>query len=156
MWHDWVNVDATAYSNSVTLPLKGAKLLSQVEDVSNVAFSTTDLANLGVALDLRPEVEVSDIVLEILDINLWGHEVRSIFGKTEIGEGSQILGRYQLGIFVDTIGESATNLGFGFKEADLDRGNRVILVGLREELESGQASWATADHSNLHDVVDSC
>lgn len=55
-----------------------------------------------------------------------------------------------LSIFVHAIGESASDLGFSFEEADLDRGDGEILMSMSEEFEGSQASWATADDSNLH------
>jgi hypothetical protein len=89
--HDWVDVDAAAYSYSVALPLKGARLLSQVDNVADVVVSTANFVDLGVALDHRPKVEVSGIVFEILYINFRGDEVRGIVWEAKVGKGSQIL-----------------------------------------------------------------
>lgn len=38
-----------------------------------------------------------------------------------------------LSVFVDAIGESASDLGLSFKESDLDRRNGEVLVGVSKE-----------------------
>lgn len=85
---DRVDVDTAADSYSVTLPLEGAGLLSQVENVADAVVSTANLVNSNVALNHMPKLEVSSIVLEILDISLRGHKIRGIIWETKVGESS--------------------------------------------------------------------
>jgi hypothetical protein len=89
--HDWVDVDSTADSNGITLPIKGTTLVAQRDDMANIVRSTTNFVSLCVTLDHRPEGEVGGVVLEILDVDFRGNEVGGIVWKTKVGESSQIL-----------------------------------------------------------------
>lgn len=89
--HDWVDVDSTADSDGIALPIKGTSLVAQRDDMSNVVRSTTNFLNLCVTLDLRPEFEVGGVVLEILNVDFRGNEIRGIVWQTKVGESSEIL-----------------------------------------------------------------
>lgn len=59
-------------------------------------WSTTDVFNFGPAFDAGPKIEGRRVVLEILNIYLWRHEVGSIVWKSEVGKGREVFGGYKL------------------------------------------------------------
>ena len=89
--HDWVDVDSTADSDGIALPIRGTSFVAQRDDMSNIVRSTTNFLNLRVTLDHRPEFEVGGVVLEILNVDFRGNEVRGIVWETKVGESSEIL-----------------------------------------------------------------
>lgn len=92
VWDDGVDVDTAADSYSIAFPPKGARLAGQVNDMAEVGRSAADFDNLCFELNHRSKVEVSDIVLEILDVDLGSHKIRSIVWETKVRKRSQILG----------------------------------------------------------------
>lgn len=88
VWDDGVDINAAADSYSIAFPPKGARIAGQVNDMAEVSRSAADFVDLCIEFNHRSKVEVSDVVLEILDVDLGSHKIRGIVWETKVRKRS--------------------------------------------------------------------
>jgi hypothetical protein len=116
-----LGVDTGAHSNSVTLPFYLLSIRLLVTDDMFAGISSPHACHPGTEVDVRPQLEVRGVLIQVLSVAFGGEEV-CVFGqRTEVGERREELGGDELGIFVHVVEEDAADLVVRLEEFNLDR-----------------------------------
>jgi hypothetical protein len=82
-------------------------------------ISSADARDGGAEVNVRPQVEVRSVLLQILSVAHGREEVVVFRAGTEVGEGGEELGGDELGILVDVVEENTADLVVGLEEPKL-------------------------------------